>query len=223
MCRKVYVMAIRILGIILGVSPLVLLYGIFSLVTPNQEPQYGPKTAITDTLNTTPMQPHREALKELAEPPESLKQWEREFRAYNPPGTVDMQIWCIAKSVFYEARSEPERGKILVAQVIMNRVESKRFPSTPCEVVYQPSRDPKRPKACQYSFTCAPQKTRIEDEPKAWDDAYRIAVKVYYKLDQSFWSRADHYHRDDVSPGWAEAMEYRGRVGRHLFYVAGGI
>lgn len=44
----------------------------------------------------------------------------------------------MASAVHYEAKSEPLEGKIAVASVIMNRTESKKFPSDVCSVVKQP-------------------------------------------------------------------------------------
>ena len=51
---------------------------------------------------------------------------------------------CLAIAMYYEARNQPIDGQLAVAQVIMNRVESPRYPDTVCEVVWQPK---------QFSFT----------------------------------------------------------------------
>ena len=42
---------------------------------------------------------------------------------------------CVALAVYFEARGEPVAGQLAVANVVMNRVESSRYPNTPCEVV----------------------------------------------------------------------------------------
>lgn len=46
-------------------------------------------------------------------------------------------ILCLSSAVHYEAGGESTRGKVAVASVIMNRVESKRFPNSVCGVVKQ--------------------------------------------------------------------------------------
>ena len=45
------------------------------------------------------------------------------------------EVACIAMAIYFEARSEPLDGQVAVANTIMNRVASPRFPDTPCEVV----------------------------------------------------------------------------------------
>ena len=44
---------------------------------------------------------------------------------------------CVALAMYFEARGEPVAGQLAVANVVMNRVESSRYPNTPCEVVTQ--------------------------------------------------------------------------------------
>ena len=46
-------------------------------------------------------------------------------------------LMCMAMNVYHEARSEPIVGQIAVAQVVINRVNDKRFPDTICGVVKQ--------------------------------------------------------------------------------------
>jgi len=48
------------------------------------------------------------------------------------------ELYCAAHAVYHEARGEPSEGKILVADVIKNRVKSKYYPNSICEVVYAP-------------------------------------------------------------------------------------
>src|SRR6185503_626567 len=44
---------------------------------------------------------------------------------------------CLANAIYFEARGESVRGQIAVAQVVMNRVFSGRYPGNVCGVVYQ--------------------------------------------------------------------------------------
>ena len=50
---------------------------------------------------------------------------------------LNKQLLCMAKNIYYEAASESYEGKLAVAQVTMNRVNSPLYPKTICEVVYQ--------------------------------------------------------------------------------------
>lgn len=50
--------------------------------------------------------------------------------------TYDIEM--MARAVHGEARGEPYIGKVAVAAVILNRVESAKFPSTPASVIFQP-------------------------------------------------------------------------------------
>ena len=52
------------------------------------------------------------------------------------PQNLD-ELYCMAQNVYFEARHESMIGKIAVAHVVMNRIESKDFPNTVCEVVKQ--------------------------------------------------------------------------------------
>ncbi len=58
---------------------------------------------------------------------------------------------CLANAVYFEARDEPVRAQIAVAQVVMNRVFSPFYPKTVCGVVYQ---NAGRHLACQFTFAC---------------------------------------------------------------------
>ena len=55
-----------------------------------------------------------------------------------PPQVDKEQHKCLAMNIYHEARSESMQGQIAVAQVTLNRVEHDKWPSTICEVVYEP-------------------------------------------------------------------------------------
>ena len=46
-------------------------------------------------------------------------------------------ILCLALAVFYESRGEPLRGQQAVAEVIVNRSESGKYPKDICSVIKQ--------------------------------------------------------------------------------------
>jgi spore germination cell wall hydrolase CwlJ-like protein len=122
---------------------------------------------------------------------------------------------CLADAVYFEARGEPVRGQIAVAQVVMNRVFSPFYPKDVCGVVYQ---NANRHLACQFTFACdgVPD---VVTEPDAWLRAKRIARDM---LDGKLWmpevAKATHYHAYWVHPDWAAEMHKIYRLGVHSFY-----
>jgi hypothetical protein len=122
---------------------------------------------------------------------------------------------CLANAVYFEARGEPVRGQIAVAQVVMNRVFSPFYPNDVCGVVYQNSH---RHLACQFTFACdgIPD---IVTEPDAWQRAQRIARDM---LDGKLWmpevAKSTHYHAYWVHPSWVAEMKKLYKLGVHTFY-----
>lgn len=47
-------------------------------------------------------------------------------------------VYLLARVVYGEARGEPYSGKVAVAAVVLNRVDSSKFPDSIAQVVYQP-------------------------------------------------------------------------------------
>ena len=122
---------------------------------------------------------------------------------------------CLANAVYFEARGEPVRGQIAVAQVVMNRVFSPFYPNDVCGVVYQNAH---RHLSCQFTFACdgIPD---IVTEPDAWTRAQRIARDV---LDGKLWmpevAKSTHYHAYWVHPSWVGEMKKLYKLGVHTFY-----
>ena len=123
---------------------------------------------------------------------------------------------CIADAVYFEARGEPVRGQMAVAQVVMNRVFSGRYPDNVCGVVYQ---NAGRHLACQFTFACEGKDLSRIDEPDMWEQARRIAKDV---LDGKIWlsevGHATHYHAYWVRPSWVNEMAKLYKLGVHTFY-----
>lgn len=125
------------------------------------------------------------------------------------------QSECLSRAVYFEARSESELGQLAVAKVILNRVNSKRYPNNICDVVYQGS---ERRNSCQFSFACDGQ----ADKPrygKAWRHAKLVAKRALAGDDRlNVIATAMHYHADYVKPKWAGAMSRLIKIGSHIFY-----
>lgn len=133
---------------------------------------------------------------------------------------------CLAQAVYHEARGEPESGQWAVAEVILNRVNSSRYPNTVCGVVYQNANLRNR---CQFSFACdghpdtGGNGNRIVRE--SWVKANLIAEAAYIRLESGGHSSelpasALYYHNRTVAPGWAARMQTVASIGGHVFYAA---
>jgi spore germination cell wall hydrolase CwlJ-like protein len=124
-------------------------------------------------------------------------------------------VKCLTEAIYFEARGEPVRGQIAVAQVVMNRVFSGYYPNTVCGVVYQ---NANRHLACQFTFACdgIPDVVR---EPDAWERAKTIAAET---IDGQLWlpevGKATHYHAYWVHPSWVHEMTRMYKLGVHTFY-----
>ncbi len=124
---------------------------------------------------------------------------------------------CLATAIYFEARSEPIKGQLAVAQVIMNRVRSSYYADTVCGVVYEGAH---RRNSCQFSFACDGLADKPKDK-KRWVIAKNLAKRV---TDGKVWltdiGYASHYHATYVKPKWRHSMKYIKKIGLHIFYRA---
>jgi N-acetylmuramoyl-L-alanine amidase len=141
-----------------------------------------------------------------------------------PTSYTDIQpdVRCLAMNIYHEARSESLAGQYAVADVVLNRVESNRFPDTVCEVVHQArlwEGYPVRNK-CQFSWYCDGKAEKVPEADKdVYSIARMIAFKVYYANSRwDFTDGATHYHADYVTPSWAATKTKTVTVGNHIFY-----
>lgn len=124
------------------------------------------------------------------------------------------ELKCMSEAIYYEARSETRSGQKAVAEVILNRVASKHFPSSVCGVVYEGS---ERRTGCQFSFTCDGSMD-IAPRGKAWARSQDVAKVVMTGGVKPFTNRATHYHTTAVNPPWSKTMRMTRQVGSHVFY-----
>jgi hypothetical protein len=122
---------------------------------------------------------------------------------------------CLANAIYFEARDQPYKGQVAVAQVVMNRVFSGFYPEDVCGVIYQ---NADRHLACQFTFACD-GKRKVINERGAWARANRIARETLAgKLYESAVGTATHYHALYVHPYWTRQMHKLVRYGIHSFY-----
>lgn len=121
---------------------------------------------------------------------------------------------CLAEAVYYEARSESRSGQLAVADVVKNRVKSKHYPNTICEVIYQGA---ERPFACQFSFACDGSMDRAP-RGAAWKRSKDIAQLSLTGHVPDLTKNSTHYHTVQINPNWAGTLEFKAKIGFHLFY-----
>ena len=121
---------------------------------------------------------------------------------------------CLSEALYFEARGETVKGQFAVAEVIMNRVKSARFPGNVCGVINQGTG---RKYHCQRTYTCDGHPERIS-EPKAWDRVSKIARVVLDGRAPELTKGATHYHTTAVRPRWSRVYTHTASIGVHRFY-----
>ena len=130
---------------------------------------------------------------------------------------IQHDIKCLTLNIFHEARSESEAGQRAVASVTLNRVASKRYPNSICDVVYQKRWDKIRKRYVgQFSWTEFDKPPKLKS--KAWFRAWKIAKEAYKEKNKKQLKGAIFYHTKNIKPSWARKKKPIARIGRHIFY-----
>lgn len=124
-------------------------------------------------------------------------------------GDQDEAEECLAKAVYFEARSEPLEGQLAVAEVVLNRADSGRYPPDVCSVVTQPA---------QFSFIRGGKFPRVNESDAAWRRALAIADIAMKKLAKQVESNVLWYHATYVAPSWGRRLTRVATIGTHIFY-----
>ncbi len=129
-----------------------------------------------------------------------------------PAPTGDAEWQCLTKALYFEARGESLMGQFAVAEVILNRVDSPKYPNTVCGVVEQGGKG-----ACQFSYTCDGARDTMAEKGAA-DLAGRIARVMLDGAPRNLTYGATHFHTRSVKPSWTRRFERTASIGAHLFY-----
>ncbi|SLN30533.1 Spore cortex-lytic enzyme precursor [Roseovarius litorisediminis] len=147
-------------------------------------------------------------------PSESEIQYSREWLASQDLVKGGPQWKCLSEALYFEARGESVKGQFAVAEVILNRVDSPRFPDTVCEVINQGTG---RKFACQFTYTCDGHKEVIA-EPQAYKRVGKVAQLMINGGPRELTRGATHYHTRAVSPKWSRKFPRTATIGVHHFY-----
>jgi len=138
------------------------------------------------------------------------------FKKHPSVKTIEKELDCMAINIYREAGNEPFEGKVAVAQVTLNRVDSGLFPDSVCEVVYQKTKFTEKV-VCQFSWYCdSVHRTRPINQA-SYQESYAVAKKVMlegFRLDSV--KDALYYHADYVNPNWR--YKRVAKIGAHIFY-----
>jgi spore germination cell wall hydrolase CwlJ-like protein len=126
--------------------------------------------------------------------------------------------FCLALTVYHEARGEPVQGQRMVAEVVMNRAGWRN--ERVCHVVFANK---------QFSYTngkvtkvkggYSVSTTMRPEDQAAWLRARQTAARVLAHGEQRETTRgATHFHTIHVDPYWRKSYTKVAQVGRHIFY-----
>jgi hypothetical protein len=131
---------------------------------------------------------------------------------------VNGEILTLARTLYGEARGEPKEGIEAVANVILNRVRSERYPKTVAKVCLQRlqfscwnDRDPNRRKIANL----------MPGDNPIFDLILAIATRAVLGGLPLLVAGALHYHAKNVNPSWVRnspGATLVARIGNHLFW-----
>lgn len=120
---------------------------------------------------------------------------------------------CLAATVYMEARSQPDRGQLAVAEVALDRLDMGRYGNTICAVVTSPR---------QFALTTTSKSFQIDNQD-AWNKAWKIAGQAISIWNEPAMDRklvvphANHFIRLGSTAPWAKNKI--ATIGDHEFYA----
>ncbi len=126
-------------------------------------------------------------------------------------------LMCLARNIYHESRGEPIAGQYAVAEVTLNRVDSRHFPDTVCEVVYEKRFDAGRNRLVG-AFSWTEFDSVAEPRGIEWQRARRAAETIYDEQHEPTIPGALFYHADSIEPRWAKTKNRVAKIGSHIFY-----
>ena len=117
-------------------------------------------------------------------------------------------LHCLTEALYFEARGEGRSGQRAVAEVILNRVDSRTFPNSVCGVVHQRG---------QFTYN---KNARIR-EKGTFARVQKVAMAALSGAPRTLTDGATYFHTRQVKPSWSRRFERTTRIGSHIFYRSG--
>lgn len=114
---------------------------------------------------------------------------------------------CLAGAIYFEAKGEPLNGQLAVAEVILNRAKSGRYPPDVCSVIKQRG---------QFSFVRGGQIPAIDTDGRAYRTAVAVARVAMDDMWDSKASDAMFFNATRHRPSGAAIKV--ASIGNHVFY-----
>ena len=140
--------------------------------------------------------------------------YSREALAAMPVATGGKEWTCLTEALYFEARGETVKGIFGVAEVILNRVDDTRYPSSVCGVINQGTGERYR---CQFTYTCD-GRPEVMNETRARDMVGKVARIMLDGAPRNLTEGATHYHTKSVNPKWSRVFPRTATIGYHHFY-----
>lgn len=142
-----------------------------------------------------------------------------------PNKMTPIQIECLTRNLYFEARGEGEHGMKAVAYTTINRVNSGLYPTSICGVVYQGERhgngELKRNR-CQFSWVCDGTVKKIR-QPQLYELSKKVAEEVVssYSKETDPTKGSLYYHATSINhkqPFKKMRVAITTTIGNHVFY-----
>jgi N-acetylmuramoyl-L-alanine amidase len=117
----------------------------------------------------------------------------------------------VARTVYFEARSDGARGMLAVAFVIRNRLRAGSFGDTVAEVVRSPAQ------FSVWNRGGAARRGKVPADDPHWRQALQAARLAMAGAVKDPSRGATFYHEKSIGPAWSRSMRVTARVGSHVF------
>jgi spore germination cell wall hydrolase CwlJ-like protein len=118
----------------------------------------------------------------------------------------DAAIQCLAGAIYFESKGEPLSGQLAVADVIINRSKSGRFPEDICDVVTQRG---------QFGFVRGGRIPDINEDSRYYRTAVAVAKVALAEAWEGEAERALYFNRGRAP---AAGLRKVASIGNHIFW-----
>lgn len=130
------------------------------------------------------------------------------------------ELFCLAETMYFEARGEGDEGMLAVGHVVMNRMADSRFPGTVCGVIKQGKHVNGKPvrNRCQFSWYCDGLPDTVTDQD-SYIKAIELALQILTGESDNPISDSLFYHAIYVRPRWSRVFSMVKKINNHIFYT----